>query len=85
MPPENMLEEPSLAYRRFPGDNLPMAFALARSRVQSGAAIVRSTIEPLSYVLFSGVSETAEADLGRGRTLTYIPILRRRLMRPSAS
>jgi hypothetical protein len=34
-----------------------MVFARPRSRVQSGAATVRGTIEPFSYVLLSGVSE----------------------------
>jgi hypothetical protein len=37
-----------------------MAFTRPRSRVQPGAATVRGAIEPLSYVLFSGVSETAQ-------------------------
>ena len=48
----------SCPYRRFSGDSLPMAFARPRSRVHSGAPTVRGTIEPLSHVLFSGVSET---------------------------
>src|SRR5690348_2689285 len=60
----------SCSHRRFSGDNLPVAFARPRSRVQSGAAAVCGTIQPLSYVLLSGVSETT-ASFWNSRTVVH--------------